>query len=67
VCKRIFGGPVNVLLHAATHRAEEAHFISGSQALNPGSPVLPADGSRPSFLRLKVGREGCFGQMIWVA
>jgi putative phosphoesterase len=66
VCQGLFGGPVDILLHAATHRADEARFGAGS-ALNPGSAVLPAEGSRASFLRLKVAREGCFGQMIWVA
>lgn len=66
VCQRLFGGAVDILLHAATHRADEARFGDGS-ALNPGSAVLPADGSRASFLRLKVAREGCYGQVIWVA
>ncbi|MBI5942698.1 MAG: metallophosphoesterase family protein [Caulobacterales bacterium] len=66
VCQRLFGGAVDILLHAATHRADEARFGSGS-ALNPGSAVLPAEGARASFLRLKVAREGCYGQVIWVA
>lgn len=65
-CRRLFGGPVNILLHAGTHRPDEARFGSGS-ALNPGSAVLPAEGAKPSFLRLKVAREGCYGQVIWVA
>jgi putative phosphoesterase len=67
VCKRLFGGPVDILLHASTHRADEARFGAKGSALNPGSPVLPVDGVRPSFLRLKVTAEGCYGQMIWVA
>jgi len=66
VCQRVFGGPLNILLHAASHRSDEAPFGNGS-AINPGSPVLPAEGSKPSFLRLKVAREGCFGQLVWVA
>lgn len=66
VCQRLFGGPVDILLYAGTHRAAETPFGHGS-ALNPGSAVLPAEGARPSFLRLKVAREGCYGQMIWVA
>jgi putative phosphoesterase len=65
--ERLFGGPVDILLHAGTHKADEAKFGPKGSALNPGSAVLPAEGSRPSFLRLKVTREGCFGQMIWVA
>lgn len=66
-CGRLFGGPVDILLHAGTHKAEEARFGRSGVALNPGSPVLPAEGSQPSFLRLKVADEGCFGQIIWVA
>lgn len=66
-CERLFGGNLNVLLHAGTHRADEARLGSSGFALNPGSPVLPAEGARPSFLRLKVGAEGCYGQVIWVA
>jgi putative phosphoesterase len=66
-CQRLFGGPLNILLHAGTHRAEEARLGPKGSALNPGSAVLPADGARPSFLRLRVGSEGCYGQVIWVA
>jgi putative phosphoesterase len=67
VCNRLFGGPIDILLHAGTHRADEASFGRGGSALNPGSPVLPAEGCNPTFLRLKVTPEGCFGQTIWVA
>jgi len=67
ICQRLFGGRVDILLHAATHRADEAKFGKRGSALNPGSAVLPAEGSRPSFLRLKVARQGCYGQVIWVA
>ena len=67
VCERLFGGAVDVLLHAGTNRSDEARFGSRGSALNPGSPVQPAAGSRPTFLRLKVTSEGCYGQMIWVA
>jgi putative phosphoesterase len=66
LCENLFGGAVDVLLHAGTHRPDEARFCTGS-ALNPGSAVLPAEGSRASFLRLKVTREGFYGQVIWVA
>jgi hypothetical protein len=67
VSERLFGGSVDVLLHANTHRADEALFGAKGSALNPGSPVFPADGSIPSFLRLKVTAKGCYGQIIWVA
>ncbi|MCI3135639.1 metallophosphoesterase family protein [Phenylobacterium aquaticum] len=66
-CNRLFGGPVDVLLHANTHRADEARFGTKGSAINPGSPVLPADGAKPSFLRLKVTEAGCYGQVVWVA
>lgn len=67
VCQHLFGGPVDVLLHAGTHRASEARFGGKGSALNPGSAVLPAEGAKPTFLRLKVAAEGCYGQIIWVA
>jgi putative phosphoesterase len=67
VCKRLFGGPVDILLHASTHTASEAKFGGNGSALNPGSAVLPAEGAKPTFLRLKVTSDGCYGQVIWVA
>ncbi|MEJ2816371.1 metallophosphoesterase family protein [Caulobacter sp. CCG-8] len=67
ICNRLFGGPVDVLLHARTHKADEAKFGVRGSALNPGSPARPAPGSQPTFLRLKVTSEGCYGQIIWVA
>jgi putative phosphoesterase len=66
VCNRLFGGPVDILLHGGTHRADEAPFGKKGSALNPGSPVLPAEGAEPTFLRLKVTAQGCYGQIIWV-
>jgi len=67
ICQRLFGGPVDILLHGSTHRASEARFGGKGSALNPGSVVLPAEGAKPTFLRLKVTAEGCYGQIIWVA
>lgn len=67
ICRRLFGGPVDILLHAGTHRSDEARFGAKGSALNPGSAVLPAEGAKPTFLRLKVTRDGCYGQIIWVA
>jgi hypothetical protein len=67
VSQRLFGGDVDVLLHANTHRADEARFGPKGSALNPGSAVLPAEVAFPSFIRLKVTAEGCYGQVIWVA
>lgn len=65
--RRLFGCIPDILLHASTHRAAEARFGPQGSALNPGSPVLPVAGERPSFLRLKATASGCYGQMIWVA
>ena len=67
VSRNLFGCQPDILLHAGTHRSEEARFGPKGAALNPGSAVLPADGASPTFLRLKVTEEGCFGQIIWVA
>ena len=66
-CQSLFGGPVDILLFASTHKPGEARFGAKGSALNPGSAVLPADGFSPTFLRLKVTSDGCFGQTIWVA
>lgn len=67
VSNGIFGCAVDVLLHAGTRRADEAKLGLKGSALNPGSAVLPAEDSRPTFLRLKVTDDGCYGQIIWVA
>lgn len=67
VCCQTFGGPVDMILHAGTRRAEEAILGPRRSALNPGSPVQPAGRERPSFIRLHVGPQGCFGQFVWVA
>jgi len=67
ISDRLFGRQVDILLHAGTHKPEEAKFGPKGSALNPGSAVLPAEGSKATFLRLKVTPEGCFGQIIWVA
>jgi predicted phosphodiesterase len=66
IAAQLFGGPVDLLLHAGAPRADEVGFGKGS-ALNPGSVTAPPEGERASFLRLKVTRGGCYGQMIWVA
>ena len=67
VSQSLFGCQPDILLHAGTHKADEARFGPRGSALNPGSAVLPAEGSQPTFLRLKVTDDGCFGQIIWVA
>ncbi len=64
VSQRLFGCYVDILLHAGSHRADEAKFGPSGSALNPGSALLPADGSAPSFLSLKITDDGCYGRMI---
>ncbi|HEY2048422.1 MAG TPA: metallophosphoesterase family protein [Caulobacteraceae bacterium] len=49
----LFDGPVRVLLHGATHRASIAE-IDGVLVIDPGSALLPAEGSAPSFVLLTV-------------
>ena len=66
VSQRLFGCQPDILLHAGTHKPGEAQFGAKGSALNPGSAVLPAEGSPATFLRLKVTDEGCFGQIILV-
>lgn len=64
VCNTLFGGPVHILLHATTMQHDEAKFGNDARALNPGcaAPLDPA--SIPTFLRLKVTPDGCYGQII---
>jgi len=64
VSRRLFGAYVDVLLHASTHKPDEAQFGPRGSALNPGSAVLPVEGAKPSFLLLKVTAEGCFGRIV---
>ena len=66
VSQRLFGVDVDVLLHASTHRPDEATFGKGS-ALNPGSAVLPATGAEPTFLVLNVSESGVYGQIVRLA
>ena len=51
--EELFGGAIDVLLHAATHRPEMTR-IGHMQVLSPGSAVLPSDGSARAFGRLTV-------------
>lgn len=67
VSQKLFGRQPDILLHAGTHKPDEARFGAKGSALNPGSAVLPVEGSSATFLRLKVMDEGCFGQIILVA
>jgi predicted phosphodiesterase len=42
-----------MLLYASTHRPHIAE-IEGVRVVNPGSALLPADGSKPSIAILKI-------------
>lgn len=64
VCATLFGGPVHILLHASTLQRDEAKFGPKSQALNPGCAAPLDPDSIPTFLRLKVTPDGCYGQII---
>ncbi|WP_297693777.1 metallophosphoesterase family protein [Phenylobacterium sp.] len=50
---RAFGGPVEALLYASTHKPAAAEF-GGVWAVNPGSALLPGEGAKPTFARLSV-------------
>lgn len=62
----LFGGPIQVLLHASTHRANVAE-LDGILIVNPGSAVLPADGAAASFALLKVGDGKAEAEIIPIA
>jgi len=47
----LFGAPVDVLLHAGTHRPTVESF-AGRLAVNPGSAMLPDDHAPAAFARL---------------
>ena len=57
----MFGGPIQILLHASTHRLGVA-AVDGIMIVDPGSAVLPADGSSPTlvFLTFEDGKEARF-------
>jgi putative phosphoesterase len=53
IASALFGAPIQVLLHASTHRANVAD-VDGILVVNPGSAVLPAAGAGASFALLTV-------------
>ena len=64
VATRLFGGPVDILLHAGASKPDEARFGPKGTALAPGSAALPPEGDDPTFLRLKISSLGVYGQVI---
>jgi putative phosphoesterase len=61
--RKLFGRDVDILLCASTHKADSATF-ERTMVLNPGSAVLPAKGSRPSFIRLVVADGAFQGKIV---
>jgi putative phosphoesterase len=49
----LFGGPIQILLHASTHRAHTTE-IDDILILDPGSALLPADGTTASLAVLTI-------------
>ena len=47
----LFGAPVDILLHAGTHRPSVETF-AGRVAINPGSALLPDDHAPAAYARL---------------
>jgi putative phosphoesterase len=64
--ERTFGGPVDVLLYASTHKPAAAE-LDGRWAVNPGSALLPAKGAAPSFARLSFAAGRCRPEIVTLA
>ena len=64
--ERTFGGPVDVLLYASTHRPAAAE-VAGRWTVNPGSALLPAKGAAASFARLSFAAGGCRPEIVTLA
>lgn len=64
VSTRLFGGPVDILLHAGASMPDEARFGAKGTALAPGSAALPPEREDPTFLRLTISPKGVYGQVI---
>jgi putative phosphoesterase len=64
--ERLFGGRrPDVLLYASTHKpACDVVEAAGFMAMNPGSAVLPAEGSRPSYLSLSLQDGAWTGRIV---
>lgn len=51
----LFGQPIDMLLHASTHRSSQAR-IAGVDVVDPGSALLPEAGSAASFALICVNQ-----------
>ena len=54
VARRLFGREISLLLCASTHKGGVAQ-VEGCAVIDPGSAVLPADGARPTYVKLTLG------------
>jgi hypothetical protein len=59
----LFDGPVRVLLHGSTHRGSIAE-IDGVLVVDPGSALLPAEGSEASFALVTVAGEKVEAEIV---
>jgi len=65
-CERLFGAPIDLLLHAATHKAASDAIGVRGKALNPGSAVLPAEGRPPTFARVEIVGDSFDTEIVFV-
>jgi putative phosphoesterase len=63
--EELFGGAIDILLHASTHRPE-ATRVGRLQMVNPGSAVLPSEGSPRAFGRLTVTDGAVAAEIVTV-
>jgi predicted phosphodiesterase len=65
-CEALFGMPIDLLLHAATHKAGSDAIGARGKAVNPGSAVLPAEGRSPTFVRVELDGDSFDTQIVFV-
>ncbi len=62
--KRVFGGPIDVLLRASTHVASQSR-ANGHLEVDPGSVTLPAEGEPSgSFALLRLDGDRCEAEIV---
>lgn len=61
----LFGGPVDLVLHAGTHRPA-TDMVGDVRLLNPGSANLPAERAPPAFGRIEVTPDGFDPQIVFL-
>ena len=63
--ERLFGGRVDMVLHAGTHRPS-SDAVGDVRLLNPGSAILPAERAAPAFGRIEVAAGGFDPQIVFL-